>query len=102
MSAESAGLLPGFAVAANTVVLAAELANADLSRHQPRGLDDVELDSFDIVVALDATVTERLESILNDLARLVRWSIPDPYGGSMEDYRRSADEITDRLPGLLE
>jgi protein-tyrosine-phosphatase len=101
VSAESAGTHPGYAVAANTVVLAAELAGVSLADHQPRDVSGLLLESFDLIVALDDLVAHDLVAMLPQAAQLVNWSLPDPYGESLEVYRRCADEITARLGELL-
>lgn len=97
---ESAGTYPGFAVAQNAVALARELTNIDLSSHEPRDVHTVSLGSFDLVVALDATVADDVSNILPDGVRLVTWDVSDPYGGDLEAYRRSAVEIGSALSDL--
>lgn len=101
VSAESAGTHPGYAVAANTVFLAAELAGVDLADHKPREVSDVALASFDLIVALDDTVADHLVAMLPKAVPLVSWSVRDPYGGSLDDYRRCADDIIARFPELI-
>lgn len=98
--AESAGTHPGFTVAGHTVTLARELAQVDLSSHQPRGVDAVSLDSFDLVVALDALVADDISELLSRDSRLVTWHVSDPYGGDLDVYRRCAVEINALISDL--
>lgn len=98
--AESAGTHPGFAVAGNAMALARELAEVELSSHTPRDLGTVNLELFDIVVALDATVSGDIADRLPSGVRLVTWQVSDPYGGDLEAYRRCAVEIDSLLSEL--
>ena len=73
-----------------------------LDAHTPQSVDALDLSAFDRIVALDAAVARRLRTnhaVQND--RLVTWSIPDPYGGSMADYRLCLEQIDDALDRLL-
>lgn len=102
VAADSAGVAPGYAIAAHTVALAEELVGADLSEYPPRAVHDVDVHSYEIVVALDSMVANALAGDLSPLQRLVTWEIKDPYGGTLEDYRRTAEEIIERLSDLAE
>lgn len=102
ITAESAGTLPGYSVAKHTVELAADLVNVDLATHVPRDVRDLELDSFDIVVALDSMTANDLKDVLAPSQRLVCWEVRDRYRGTLDDYRRCAEQIAVRLPELVE
>lgn len=82
------------------MVLGAELADVDLSDHQPRDVSDVDIEPFDVVVALDRMVADDLAGAIHG-TQLVSWSIPDPYGGSLDLYRSCAAQILARLPELV-
>lgn len=100
VAAESAGITPGFGIAEHTVVLAAELAGIDLGDYVPRDIADVNVHSFETVIALDRLVADALKDQLSSSQRLILWDIEDPYGGTMENYRRTAEEILSRLPDI--
>lgn len=73
-----------------------------LDAHTPQSVDALDLSSFDRIVALDADVARRLRTdheVEDDW--LVTWSIPDPYGGSMADYRLCLEQIDTALTRLL-
>ena len=73
-----------------------------LDDHSPQSVDALDLSTFDRIVALDAGVAQQLRAdhdALND--RLVTWTIPDPYGGSMADYRLCLEQIDTALTRLL-
>jgi protein-tyrosine-phosphatase len=104
LDAESAGLDPpaGRHAAPNAVRVLRDARGLDLSDHTPQAVDDVSLSAFDRIVAVTPTVARRLRTehaIPN--ARLVVWSIPDPYGGSQADYRWCLEQIALALDDLL-
>ncbi|MCA1844607.1 MAG: low molecular weight phosphatase family protein [Actinobacteria bacterium] len=98
---ESAGLVPGYAVAVNAVRIVAELTGTDISGHEPKALEEFELSSFEKVIALDAIIAEEIRAHIPAGVELVVWNIRDPYGGSLEDYRRSAESIQDAMSELV-
>ena len=74
----------------------------DLSGHSPQDVADLDLLTFDRIVAMAPAVAQRLRAdhaALDD--RLVTWSLPDPYGGTMADYRLCLEQIDAALDRLL-
>jgi protein-tyrosine phosphatase len=104
VSAESAGVAAqrsdGAAPYAARALQAAR--GLSLDDHSPQSIDALDRTSFDRIVAMDATVARRLRTNheVND-DQLVTWSIPDPYGGSMADYRLCLEQIDTALTRLL-
>jgi len=73
-----------------------------LNDHTPRPVEACDLSAFDRIVAMDPSVARRLRTAHDDLdGRLVTWSIPDPYGGSLADYRYCLEQIDAALDRLL-
>ncbi len=73
-----------------------------LGDHSPRDVAALDLHRFDRIVALDASVARRLRAEHNVSAdALVTWAIPDPYGGTLGDYRYSLEQIDAALDRLL-
>jgi protein-tyrosine phosphatase len=73
-----------------------------LTDHAPRDVGDVDLTAFDRVVAMDPSVARRLRTEHDvDDDTLVTWAIPDPYGGSLADYRYCLEQIDAALDRLL-
>lgn len=73
----------------------------DLRDHTPRDVEEVDLSSVERVVAMTPTVASHLRreyDVPSD--RLITWSIPDPYGGSLTDYRYCLEEIDTALTRL--
>ncbi|PSQ97659.1 MAG: protein tyrosine phosphatase [Bacteroidetes bacterium SW_9_63_38] len=73
-----------------------------LDAHTPRPVDAVDLSAFDRIVAMTPSVAQKLRAAHDNLDdRLVTWTIPDPYGGSMADYRLCLEQIDTALTRLL-
>ncbi|GIW35706.1 MAG: hypothetical protein KatS3mg072_3039 [Meiothermus sp.] len=97
---ESAGLKPGYwAGTHNAVCTLADLFGIDASGHQPRGLDSVDLTSFDYLVALDKHVAKCLKNSISQ-DKLVVWEIADPYGSDQSENESCARPMENELPGL--
>jgi protein-tyrosine-phosphatase len=74
----------------------------DLSGHSPQDVADLDLSAFDRIVAMAPAVAQRLRADHNRIDdRLVTWSIPDPYGGTMADYRLCLEQVDAALDRLL-
>jgi protein-tyrosine phosphatase len=104
LAAESAGVAAqrGDGAAPYAVRALRQARGLDLEGHAPRDVTDVALPRFDRVVAMDATVAQRLRADPTAVGdRLVTWSVPDPYGGSMADYRLCLEQIDAALDRLL-
>jgi len=101
--AESAGTDPGDVVQKQAVDVILELINVDISDHEPHDVRDLALQSYDVIVALDGRAGEETSRLLGDGPPALRIEpVPDPFGGSQEDYRRCAGqigEVIDRLMG---
>lgn len=104
MHVASAGISPGRPEDARSAIdtLRSEF-DWNTSAHIPRDVRDVEIGSFDYVVAMDKHVARKLQAVPKD--KLFVWNIDDPWGDDdMEAYRRCALLIMKRLsrfpPGL--
>ena len=103
LSAESAGVAAQHGDgAAPYAVRALQQARGLALSHTPQPIARLDLDRFDQIVALDASVAQRLRTDY-DLSpeELVIWVIPDPYGGPLADYRYSLEQIEAALDQLL-
>jgi len=103
VAAESAGIaaIPGNRPV-DEAVSAARERGFDVSRHEARYVGDLDLERYDLVVALTPSIAERLRRRYGlDEARLVALDVDDPYGGTVEEYRRAAIEIEDSVRRIL-
>jgi arsenate reductase len=96
----SAGIMPYGRVAGQTVATLDALGYAS-DGLASKGLEDLDLDSFDIIVSLVG------ESGLSYLprslgAQLEAWPIPDPFGEDDEVYIRVARMLESRIRSLLD
>jgi len=104
MEAESAGVAAqrGDGAAPYAARALRTARGLDLSGHSPQDVADLDLSAFDRIVAMAPAVAQRLRAdhaALDD--RLVIWSLPDPYGGTMADYRLCLEQIDAALDRLL-
>lgn len=73
----------------------------DLSNHTPRDVGAVDIAAFDQIIAMTPTVERTLCNEFHVPYENMRtWSIPDPYGGSIADYRYCLEEIDAALDRL--
>ena len=96
--AESAGWSPQETVPENAVTVIRETTGLDVSSYHPRDVADVDLTTFDRIIVLDPHVAAELD-LPPDPTHLV-WDIPDPYGGSLEEYKRCVALLRERIEVL--
>ena len=89
---ESAGISPAFPGAQpEAIKVMHDLFGIDISRHHTRNVVDLEVDRFDWIITLDPYVYESMKSKYrwaDDLLHL--WDIDDPFGNSVEEYKKCA------------
>lgn len=75
----------------------------DITNHYSKGMDEVPLDTADLIVTLCA---EEVCPIVPGAVKQLHWPLRDPSGamGTEEEqlaaFRKTRDEIAKRLPGL--
>lgn len=87
----------GLRAAQNAVTVMAE-RGLDISSHSSTELDDLNVDEFDVVVAMSPRIAVRLAKL--SPKRLEQWNVTDPYGGDIGTYRTAADAIQAALDQL--
>jgi len=95
MEAESAGLAPAPLVATITQEVMAE-KNIDLGEHFPKGIDEVSLASYDLIVNISGypfPVPTR--------APIRNWDVPDPIGGKRKVHERAAQQVENLVMQLI-
>lgn len=100
MEAESAGVKhePGPAHPMAIATLR-DLYGIDLTAHRSRSTADIDLSSFDSVVALSPTAAQH-DDLAGLGAKLVSWTIPDPWNKPVEVYAQTAEAILALLSEL--
>lgn len=106
---DSAGIFaPIGECAADNAIAAMRERGIDLSLHRTKPLTDDLIDMADVIL----TMTEAHKMIVEGMAKdkvftLLGYSgsegdIPDPFGGDLEEYKETADEIYDVLVDIAE
>lgn len=100
----SAGIRPQQpADAGNAVYTLKMVLNIEASGHVPRDIRQVDVMSFDLVVAMDKAVADKFVGEFRTFPaeRLVRWNIDDPYGDDLRRYEHCAQAIFGELKALV-
>jgi arsenate reductase len=95
LSAESAGLAPAPMVAPITREVMLE-RDIDLSGHFPKGLDEVDLAGYDLVVNLSGYPLP-----LPVTAPVREWEVPDPIGANRVFHERVARQVEELVRSLI-
>lgn len=88
----------------NAVAAAAELG-ADISRHTARQVTEEQLCRADVVLCMSARHLYALKNAFpkysDKIFTLSGRDIADPYGGTLDDYRKCAVQIRDAIDSIL-
>jgi len=95
VEAHSAGLAPAPLVAPITHEVMAE-KNIDLEEHFPKGLDEVNLASYDLIVNISG-----FPFPVPTRAPVREWKVPDPIGGKKNVHQRAAQQIENLVMQLI-
>jgi protein-tyrosine-phosphatase len=97
--AASAGLNPLGFVARETLAVLAEMGVSTAGLHS-KGLEEFDLTEYRLLVNLtDRSLEGRISP--DFVSRVLPRSVPDPYGGSLDSYRRSRNAIDRLIMGEL-
>lgn len=95
---QSAGLgaRNGDKVSVNSVLAMAEYG-IDISKHTARRLTEPEIPLWDIYFVMNETQAYILEQAGVEKDKIYVVSVPDPYGGSLDDYRQTRDKLIEEI-----
>jgi len=97
--AASAGLNPLGFVVRETLAVLAEMGVSTAGLHS-KGLEEFDLTEYRLLVNLtDRSLEGRISP--DFVSRVLPRSVPDPYGGSLDSYRRSRNAIDRLIMGEL-
>ena len=91
-------------------IAAMQARGIDLSSHMQRQVEAAAISQFDMIIALDGAVRDKIRKTVPDLkvSLLLDFSIenvgenvPDPYGQGPEAYERAVQLIKAGIEGLL-
>ena len=94
LSAQSAGLGPAVSVDVLTIKVMAE-KNIDLSESFPKGVNEIDLDQFDLVINMSGSKLPSARIAVED------WKVRDPVGQSEEVFREIANIIEQLVMRLI-
>ena len=99
----SAGIRPQTAADAASAIATLNDLGIDATRHQPRGLEDVDPAEFDRVVAMEPFVARKFKERFPGfpLENLSKWNINDPWDNPAA-YKGCAQEVYAKLKALLQ
>jgi arsenate reductase len=95
LEAFSSGLAPVNTLARETRLVMQE-RNIDISSHVPRPYDPFLTPGFDIIVNMAGY---RLPGV--PPRELMAWTVSDPYGSPVEAFRKTRDDIEQRVMRLI-
>ncbi|MCZ2153395.1 MAG: hypothetical protein LC114_05770 [Bryobacterales bacterium] len=98
----SVGIRPQNAIDASSAIETLKELGIDASRHQPRGLDEVDPEAFDRVVAMEPYVARKFKEKFPSFPpeKLTKWNINDPWDDPAA-YKGCAERIFSQLRAFL-
>jgi protein-tyrosine phosphatase len=92
---ESAGLTPIMNGAAHEAIwVLMDMYSIDISHHKARSVADIQIDSFECIIVLEAFVLEALKTRYPLISSwFTLWDIEDPYGKGNQIFRSAAEII---------
>jgi protein-tyrosine-phosphatase len=98
---ESAGIRPQQRKdTSNAVHILRHTFGIDASGHQPRDVRGVDLNRFDLIVAIERDAAVVVRELGTPESKLQVWPIQDPWGGDLTEYEQIALDIRKRLANL--
>lgn len=100
---ESVGtnVVPGTKGPAEDAVLVMHRSGLDIRGHRPRSINDVNLEDYQLVVALDKHLPSILVARFGvEGGKIVELHVDDPISTSLEKYSKCANQIAKRLGEL--
>ena len=99
---ESAGIRPQTtADASNAVYILRNTFGIDASGRQPRDVRGLDLNIFDLVLAIENNAAVVVRELGVPESKLTVWPIRDPWGGDLTEYEQVALDIRKRLAKVI-
>jgi len=78
----------------------------DISEHNPTDITDISLNNFDYIITMDSYVNTYIKKYIKqyyqiESNKIISWNIIDPYGGSIEDYKKCVNIIKNQIHDFL-
>jgi len=83
-----------------------ELFDINISEHKPKDIKNISLNDFDYIVTMDSYIDTYIKKYIRnyhhiELNKIISWNIIDPYGGSIDDYKKCVNIIKNQINDLL-
>jgi arsenate reductase (thioredoxin) len=95
VEAESAGIAPLGTVPRLTCEAMRE-KSVDVTTHRTKGIDEVRLQSYDVIVNMSGFPLPPLPEV-----KVLEWTVADPFGGKLDRFRRTRDDLDGRVRELV-
>ncbi len=74
----------------------------DISDHNPTDVKNLSINNFDYIVTMDSYIDTIIKkSYPIESNKIISWNINDPYGGSIDDYKKCAKILQNHIKNLL-
>lgn len=78
----------------------------DISGHNPTDITDISINNFDYILTMDPYIDTYIKKYIKkyyqiESNKIISWNIDDPYGGSIDDYKKCAETLQNHLKDLL-
>jgi len=74
----------------------------DISGHNPTDVKNLLLNNFDYIVTMDSYIDTIIKkSYPIESNKIISWNINDPYGKSIDDYKKCAVKLQTKIKNIL-
>ena len=78
----------------------------DISDHSPTDITDLSISNFDYIVTMDSYIDTYIKKYIKkhyqiESNKIISWNINDPYGKSIDDYKRCVNIIKNQIHDFL-
>jgi ribose 5-phosphate isomerase B len=74
----------------------------DISGHKPKDIKNLSLSNFDYMVTMDSYIDTTIRKGYQiESNKIISWNINDPYGKSIDDYKKCAITLQTHIKKLL-
>lgn len=104
---ESAGIAAwGYDASHEAIKVMKDEFDIDISEHNPTDITDLSLNNFDYIVTMDSYIDTCIKKYIKQYHqiksnKIILWNINDPYGGSVDDYKKCAITLQTHIKNLL-
>jgi len=104
---ESAGIAAwGYDASHEAIKVMKDEFDIDISEHNPTDIKDLSLNNFDYIVTMDSYIDTYIKKYIKkyyqiESNKIISWNIIDPYGRSIDDYKRCALTLQTHIQNLL-